>query len=44
MTLRNNYTEQQRKAASILDGVKVGVPTELRLINWALLVLGESAY
>lgn len=42
-TLRNHCTHEQLLAHSILDGVRAGLDHPLRLIRWALRVLGEKA-
>ena len=42
-TLRNHCTHEQLLAHSILDDVRAGLDYPLRLIRWALRVLGEKA-
>lgn len=42
MTLRENITEEKRRAHAILDRVKAGCNVPDGLVNWALTALGET--
>lgn len=40
--MRDHYTPEQRRAASILDAVRAGADIENDEIVWALITLGEQ--
>lgn len=42
MTLRENITEEKRRAHAILDRVRAGCNVPDSLISWALTTLGET--
>lgn len=39
--MRNNYNDEEKEAARILDLVRCGGDVPLSTINWALWVLGD---
>jgi len=41
--MRNHYTPEQHRAASILDDVKAGLYVPRYEVKWALVTLGEPA-